>query len=163
MIKQHPAVLRVENFLKESNHPHLATILDDSAQTAQEAADQLQCEISQIAKSIVFHNLETDEAVLIIISGDQRVDEKLVAENLGISRKKLGKANADFVREKTGFVIGGVSPIGHIAKCTLMLDASLKRFETVWAAAGHPYAVFQSSPETLQDLTKANWVNVAKV
>ncbi|MHC5226461.1 YbaK/EbsC family protein [Ignatzschineria sp. LJL83] len=162
MIQQHPAVLRVENFLKENHHPHLVTILDDSAQTAQEAADQLQCEVSQIAKSIVFHNLENDQAVLVIISGDKRVDEKRVAEELGISRKKLGKANADFVREKTGFVIGGVSPIGHIAECILMLDPSLKRFETIWAAAGHPYAVFQSSPEALQLLTQATWIDVAK-
>lgn len=163
MIQQHPSVLRVENILKEHQHPHLATILDDSAQTAQEAADQLKCEVSQIAKSIVFHNLENDQAVLVIISGDKRVDEKRVAEELGISRKKLGKANAAFVRERTGFAIGGVSPIGHIAKCMLMLDLSLQRFETIWAAAGHPYAVFQSSPETLQNLTQAHWIDVAKV
>lgn len=157
----HPAIARVEHFLKEQTHPHMPIMLDDSARTAQEAADCLQCEISQIAKSIIFHNLTDDSAVLVIISGDKRVDEKKVTALLEISRSKLGKASADFVREKTGFAIGGVSPIAHVSNCTILLDDSLKRFSTIWAAAGHPKAVFQASPEALEMMTQATWVSVA--
>lgn len=158
---QHPAITRVENFLKTQVHPHMPIMLNDSARTAQEAADCLACEISQIAKSIIFHNLVDDSAILVIISGDQRVDEKQVATLLGISRSKLGKASPDFVRDKTGFAIGGVSPIAHSSHCTIFLDDSLQRFDIIWAAAGHPKAVFQSSPEALQLMTQAPWVSVA--
>lgn len=159
--EQHPAITRVQNFLQEKAHPHLPVLLDDSARTAQEAADCLECEVSQIAKSIIFHNLMDDSAVLVIISGDKRVNEKRVAALLEISRSQLGKASADFVREKTGFAIGGVSPIAHTSSCTIFLDDSLQRFETIWAAAGHPKAVFQASPETLEIMTQATWVSVA--
>lgn len=160
-MEQHPAITRVENFLKTQVHPHMPIMLDDSARTAKEAADCLTCEISQIAKSIIFHNLVDDSAILVIISGDQRVDEKQVATLLGISRSKLGKASPDFVRDKTGFAIGGVSPIAHSSNCTIFLDDSLQRFDIIWAAAGHPKAVFQSSPEALQLMTQAPWVSVA--
>lgn len=159
--EQHPAITRVEHFLKENDHPYMPIMLDDSARTAQEAADCLSCEISQIAKSIIFHNLVDNSAILVIISGDKRVDEKKVTALLEISRSKLGKASADFVREKTGFAIGGVSPIAHINHCTIFLDESLKRFDTIWAAAGHPKAVFQASPAALATMTKATWVSVA--
>ena len=160
-MEQHPAITRVENFLKTQVHPHMPIMLDDSARTAQEAADCLACEISQIAKSIIFHNLVDDSAILVIISGDQRVDEKQVATLLGISRSKLGKASPDFVRDKTGFAIGGVSPIAHSSNCTIFLDNSLQRFDIIWAAAGHPKAVFQASPEALQLMTQAPWVSIA--
>lgn len=158
---QHPAIARVEAFLSKKAHPHMPIMLDDSARTAQEAADCLQCEISQIAKSIIFHNLVNDDAILVIISGDKLVDEKKVTALLEISRSKLGKASADFVRDKTGFVIGGVAPIAHTSNCTIFLDDSLKRFETIWAAAGHPKSVFEASPQALEMMTEAAWVSVA--
>ncbi|UNM95582.1 YbaK/EbsC family protein [Ignatzschineria rhizosphaerae] len=157
----HPAITRVAKFLAQKSHPHRPIMLDDSARTAQEAADSLQCEISQIAKSIIFHNLVNDEAILVIISGDKRVDEKKVTALLEISRSKLGKASADFVREKTGFAIGGVSPVAHTSTCKIFLDESLKRFEVIWAAAGHPKAVFQASPQALEMMVDATWVSVA--
>ena len=161
MITDHPAVTRVTEFLKQHAHPHMPVILDDSARTASEAANSLGCDVAQIAKSIIFHNLENDSAVLVIISGDQRVAERKVADLLGISRKKLGKASADFVREKTGFVIGGVSPIAHTGECTVFLDESLRRFKSIWAAAGHPKSVFEASTEALQSFTEAPWVTVS--
>ncbi len=158
---QHPAITRVEDFLKTHQHPNMPIMLDDSARTAQEAADCLACEISQIAKSIIFHNLVDNSAILIIISGDKRVDEKKVSALLDISKSKLGKASAEFVRDKTGFTIGGVSPIAHTSHCTIFLDNSLQRFDTIWAAAGHPKAVFQASPTALKIMTQATWVSVA--
>ncbi|MEX8194816.1 YbaK/EbsC family protein [Comamonas guangdongensis] len=151
-------VQRVSRFLQDAGHPHAPRMLDGAARTAQEAADQLDILVGQVAKSIIFKRKSDGAAVLVVTSGDKRVDEKKVTELVG----KVGRADADFVKSSTGFAIGGVSPVAHATKVLTLMDAELQRFETVWAAAGHPYGVFPASPAQLQALTAAPWSNVVE-
>ena len=147
-------VQRVAALLQASGHAHAPVMLDDAARTAQQAADALGVSVGQIAKSIVFRRKSDDAAVLVVTSGDQRVDEKKV-EVLVCGGKRLGRADAAFVKARTGFSIGGVAPLGHAAPVLTLIDESLFRFEELWAAAGHPHAVFRLSPVELERLTKA--------
>src|SRR5688572_20111695 len=103
-------VQRVARVLQEQGHPHAPQMLDDAARTAQQAADALGIAIGQIAKSIIFRRKADESAVLVVTSGDRRVDEKKVEALVG----KTGRADADFVKRKTGYSIGGVSPVGHV-------------------------------------------------
>ena len=144
-------VERVTRVLQTQGHPHMPVMLDDAARTAQEAADGLGVQLGQIAKSVIFRRKQDDAAVLVVTSGDRRVDEKKVSALVG----KVGRADADFVKTKTGFTIGGVSPVAHLNPCVTLLDQDLWRFEDIWAAAGHPHGVFHLSPEDLQRLTGA--------
>ena len=126
-------------------------MLDASARTAQEAADGLGVQLGQIAKSVIFRRLRDAVAVLVVTSGDRRVDESKVAALVG----PVGRADAEFVKARTGFAIGGVAPLAHVQPTVTLLDRELWRFETLWAAAGHPHAVFQLQPEDLRRLTGA--------
>lgn len=155
------SVQRVAGVLDASGHPHIPRMLDDAARTAQQAADALGVAVGQIAKSIIFRRKLDDVAVLVVTSGDQRVDEKKVEALACPDGKRLGRADADFVKIKTGFSIGGVSPIAHATPSLTLIDASLFRFTEIWAAAGHPHAVFQLTPQQLQALTGAPVVDVA--
>ena len=103
------------------------------------------------AKSIVFRRKSDDAAVLVVTSGDKRVDEKKVEALVG----KLGRADAEFVKSKTGFSIGGVSPFAHAVAPVMLIDRELFRFEEIWAAAGHPHAVVRLHPRELEGLTGA--------
>jgi prolyl-tRNA editing enzyme YbaK/EbsC (Cys-tRNA(Pro) deacylase)/predicted Fe-S protein YdhL (DUF1289 family) len=154
-------VQRVAAFLQLRGHAHLPLMLDDAARTAQQAADGLGVLPGQIAKSIVFRRKSDDMAVMVVTSGDQRVDEKKLEALVCADGKRLGRADAAFVKARTGFSIGGVSPLAHAGEVLLVLDQSLQRFDTVWAAAGHPNAVFQLSPQALAQLTAAPWADVA--
>ena len=154
-------VQRVAALLQEKNHPHSPVMLDDAARTAQQAADVLGVALGQIAKSIVFRRRSDDVAVIAITSGDQRVDEKKLEPLVCPDGKRLGRADADFVKNKTGFSIGGVSPVAHATATVVLIDRSLFRFAEVWAAAGHPHAVFQLSPQDLERMTGAAVVDVA--
>jgi prolyl-tRNA editing enzyme YbaK/EbsC (Cys-tRNA(Pro) deacylase)/predicted Fe-S protein YdhL (DUF1289 family) len=156
-------VQRVAAFLQLRGHAHLPLMLDDAARTAQQAADGLGVLPGQIAKSIVFRRKSDDMAVMVVTSGDQRVDEKKLEAIVCADGKRLGRADAAFVKARTGFSIGGVSPLAHAGEVLLVLDQSLQRFDMVWAAAGHPNAVFQLSPQALAQLTAAPWVDVADV
>lgn len=120
--------------------------MEESARTAQMAADAIGCQVAQIVKSLVFKAQGQDLAILALVSGANRLDEKLVEEQLGF---KLEKANAAFVRDMTGFAIGGVAPVGHLKPSQTIIDQDLLLFETVWAAAGHPNTVFPISPPQL--------------
>ena len=133
-------------------------MLDDAARTAQQAADQLDVQLGQIAKSIIFRRKEDDTAVLVITSGDRRVDEKKVAALVG----KIGRADAEFVKQRTGFSIGGVSPVAHATPPVTLIDQDLLRFDLVWAAAGHPHSVFPLQPGDLQRLTGAPVADVVQ-
>jgi len=144
-------VQRVAKLLQEQGHPHAPVMLDDAARTAQQAADALGIGVGQIAKSIIFRRKSDDAAVLVITSGDRRVDEKKVDALVG----KTGRADADFVKARTGFTIGGVSPVGHVTKPVVLIDRELFRFEDIWAAAGHPHAVVRLRPQDLEALTGA--------
>ena len=117
--------------------------LPHSTRTAAEAAQAVGCEVAQIAKSLVFTGA-AGEAVLVITSGTNRVDEK----RLGLQR-----ASADFVREKTGYAIGGIPPVGLATPVRTLIDEDLLRFERIWAAAGTPNAVFELSPADLPRMT----------
>lgn len=147
---------RVQQKLLELGYANEVIELPDSTRTAQEAADAIGCEVAQIAKSILFR-LPDDRPLLVVASGGNRVNEKLVSSRLG---EKLGKADADFVRERTGFVIGGVAPLGHTEKIETLVDEDLFRFETIWAAAGHPKAVFQLTPDQLVQMTGGRVMSV---
>jgi len=154
-------VQRVAAALQEKGHPHGPRMLDNSARTAQEAADALGIAVGQIAKSIIFRRKSDDAAVLVITSGDRRVDEKKVeALVCAACGGKLGRADAEFVKAKTGFSIGGVSPVAHADLPVTLIDRELFRFAEIWAAAGHPHGVFKLTPADLERLTGAPVVDV---
>ena len=144
-------VQRVAEALRTAGHPHAPVVLDDAARTAQQAADALGVTVGQIAKSIIFRRRQDDAAVLVITSGDRRVDEKKVAALVG----RIGRAYAEFVKARTGFTIGGVSPVGHATPPVTLIDRELFRFDEIWAAAGHPHGVFKLCPQDLVALTGA--------
>ncbi len=150
-----PGVQRVTAVLAELGHPHAPRMLDDAARTAQQAADALGVALGQIAKSIIFRRKSDDVAVLVVTSGDLRVDEKKVQAIVCAEGGKLGRADADFVKDKTGFSIGGVSPLAHATPPVTLIDRELFRFDVIWAAAGHPHGVFPLSPADLVRLTGA--------
>jgi prolyl-tRNA editing enzyme YbaK/EbsC (Cys-tRNA(Pro) deacylase) len=143
------AVKRVSAALAEHGCAGQIKVLSDSARTAAEAAAALGIEVGQIASSLIF-KLPDGSPLLVITSGRHRVDTDLVASNLGI--EKLGRVDADYVKEKSGFSIGGVSPLGWISKPEIILiDEALNDYDIVWAAAGHPHAVY---PTTYDELTQ---------
>jgi prolyl-tRNA editing enzyme YbaK/EbsC (Cys-tRNA(Pro) deacylase) len=151
---------RVAAALAERGHPHAPRWLDVPVRTSQEAADHLGVAVGQIAKSVIFRRKSDERAVLVIASGDRRVDEKKVAALTGA----LGRADADFVKAKTGFSIGGVAPLAHTEPPVTLIDRELLRFDVVWAAAGHPNSVFALHPAQLEALTGgAPVVDVAQV
>ena len=154
-------VQRVALFLQTQGYDKVPHMLQDAARTAQQAADALGVELGQIAKSIIFRRKSDNVAVLVITSGYKRVDEAKVQALVCNVGAKLGRADADFVKLKTGFSIGGVAPMGHLVQPVTLIDKELFRFETVWAAAGHPNAVFEISPQKLQQFTNAPVADVS--
>jgi prolyl-tRNA editing enzyme YbaK/EbsC (Cys-tRNA(Pro) deacylase) len=151
-------VQRVAMALQAAGHPHAPRMLDDACRTAQQAADVLGILVGQVAKSIIFRRKSDDAAVLVIASGDRRVDEKKVEAQVG----KIGRADAEFVKTRTGFSIGGVSPVAHATPPVTLIDRDLLRFDVVWAAAGHPHGVFPLHPGDLQRLTGAPVMDVVQ-
>ena len=141
-VLQNPSVQRVSAKLKELGIAGEVHVLSDSARTAQEAADALGILVGQVASSIVF-KLDDESPLLVITSGRHRVDTKLVAEKLGV--QKLHRVDADYVKEKSGFSIGGVSPVGWVNPATILIDEALNDYEVVWAAAGHPHSVYPTT------------------
>lgn len=157
-------------------------MLDAAARTAQQAADALGVALGQIAKSIVFRRRPDDVAVLVVTSGDRRVDEGRVAKLVCGGGLTLGRADAEFVKASTGFSIGGVAPLAHYTSrgdasggirlgsgpaahahsCVTLIDRELFRFDAIWAAAGHPHAVFQLTPQQLLQLTGAPVADVVE-
>jgi prolyl-tRNA editing enzyme YbaK/EbsC (Cys-tRNA(Pro) deacylase) len=146
---------RVSDALRALGHAHPPVVLNDAARTAQQAADALGVALGQIAKSIIFRRKSDDAAVLVVTSGDLRVDEKKVQALVCGEGGKLGRADAEFVKSKTGFSIGGVSPLAHATPPVTLIDEALFRFTEIWAAAGHPHAVFRLTPSELQAMTGA--------
>lgn len=140
------AVQRVSAALIEFGCLGEIKVLSDSARTAVEAADGLGIAVGQIASSLIF-KLPDGSPLLIITSGRHRVDTQLVANNLGIA--DLPRVDADYVKEKSGFSIGGVAPIGWLSAATILIDQALSDYEIIWAAAGHPHAVYPTSYDEL--------------
>jgi prolyl-tRNA editing enzyme YbaK/EbsC (Cys-tRNA(Pro) deacylase) len=141
----------VSRALQALGHPHAPRFLDDAVRTSQQAADALGIEVGQVAKSVIFRRQSDDAAVLVVASGDRRVDEKKVAALVGA----IGRADAAFVKQRTGFSIGGVAPLAHATQPVTLIDRDLFRFGEIWAAAGHPHGVFMLSPRQLEAMTGA--------
>lgn len=147
----------VQSALREQGFSNVVMELPESTRTAAEAAQAVGCEAAQIAKSLIFRLAESGKPLLVIASGVNRVDENLMAQWIG---ETLAKADADFVREHTGFVIGGVPPIGHRERIQTVIDEDLFRYELIWAAAGHPKAVFRLTPAELKQMTDGTVISV---
>lgn len=124
--------------------------LSDSTRTAQEAAETIGCTVSEIAKSLVFKTSKTKRPILVIASGTNRVDTSKVGSLVG---EPVKKADADYIRDQTGFAIGGIPPVGHSQQLQTYIDKDLLNYETVWAAAGTPYSVFSVDSDDLITLT----------
>jgi prolyl-tRNA editing enzyme YbaK/EbsC (Cys-tRNA(Pro) deacylase) len=132
--------------------------MPQSTRSAQEAAAAVGCDVAQIVKSLIFRSITGDEAVLVLVSGADRVDEARLAEVIG---GQVERATADFVRARTGYAIGGVPPLGHTEPVVTLLDEHLLDHALVWAAAGTPRAVFSIDPADLLRITSAKVVAVA--
>lgn len=152
-----PAAQRVQAALSAHGLDIQVRELTVSTRTAQEAAQAVGCSVGQIVKSLVFRGQRSGQAVLILTSGANRVDLPLAAAQIG---EPLEKATADFVREVTGFVIGGVPPLGHTTPMVTYMDEDLLQYPTVWAAAGTPSAIFPIAPTDLQRVTRARVIRV---
>ena len=148
---------RVQSALERLGLSLQVVELPASTRTAAEAADSIGCTLGQIAKSLVFKTRQTNKPILVIASGKNRVDEKIIANLVG---EKIGKADADFVRQHTGFSIGGVPPVGHNELIETFIDADLIAYNEIWAAAGTPYAVFRTTGDVLLRATKGKVVTI---
>jgi Cys-tRNA(Pro) deacylase len=131
--------------------------LPESTRSAVEAANAIGCRVEQIAKSLIFKTKETNRPILVIASGVNRVNEKKLGEIVGES---VSKADAAFVRAETGFVIGGIPPVGHSRPLAAYIDETLLKFDEIWAAAGTPNAVFRLTPEDLLRITSGEVISV---
>lgn len=150
-----PSALKVQAALGDK---YEVLEFDAGTRTAADAAAAVGCAVAEIAKSLVFRGKASGRSVLVVTSGVNRVDEKKLAALIG---EKIARADAEFVREKTGFAIGGVPPVGHASAPIALIDEDLMRFEAIWAAAGTPNAVFRLRPEELTALTGGRIADVA--
>jgi prolyl-tRNA editing enzyme YbaK/EbsC (Cys-tRNA(Pro) deacylase) len=144
------SVQRVQTALTAAGGGHTVVALQESARTAADAARALGCRVDQIAKSLVFRGAQSQRAVLVVASGVNRVDEHKLA---GLIAEPIARADADFVRARTGYAIGGVPPIAHAEPLTILIDEDLLQWPEIWAAAGHPKTVFRLTPEDLVRMT----------
>jgi prolyl-tRNA editing enzyme YbaK/EbsC (Cys-tRNA(Pro) deacylase) len=146
----HSGVVRVRKALEEQGYAPEVVELERTARSAAEAADALGVRVEQIVKSLVFRGTRTGRPVLVLAGGANRVDERRISD---LFSEPVGMADAAYVREKTGFSIGGVPPVGHAERPTTFVDEDLLREEEVWAAAGHTHAVFGLDPAELVRIT----------
>jgi prolyl-tRNA editing enzyme YbaK/EbsC (Cys-tRNA(Pro) deacylase) len=160
-ILDHPSVTRVRAALTAAGAGGDVVVLDEHARTAALAAAQLGVDVAQIANSLVFAvpGGGGSDAVLVMTSGAHRVDTATVAALLGVER--LERADAELVRERTGFAIGGVAPVGHTTTLTTLVDVALAEHDQVWAAAGHPRTVFPTTFDELVRITAGRPAAVA--
>jgi prolyl-tRNA editing enzyme YbaK/EbsC (Cys-tRNA(Pro) deacylase) len=149
---------KVQRALHEQGFSLQVVELPDSTRTAVEAANAIGCKVEQIVKSLIFKAKRSEKPVLVIASGGNRVDERRIETLIG---EPLGKANANFVRQSTGFAIGGVPPVGHDQEIITFIDRDLLQYDEVWAAAGTPHAVFRLSPHDLERMTGGSVIDVA--
>jgi prolyl-tRNA editing enzyme YbaK/EbsC (Cys-tRNA(Pro) deacylase) len=148
---------KVQDALRSQGFNCIVIEHTESTRTAQEAADRAGCLLGQITKSLIFKGRTTNEPILVLTSGVNRVDEKRISEYAGES---IVRAGADFVRAVTGFAIGGVPPLGLVQKMDAYLDEDLLQYQTVWAAAGTPNAIFELTPADLIRMTDSRVVRV---
>lgn len=150
----------VQNTLKKGGLDCQVVVLPESTRTAVEAAMAISCQEAQIVKSLIFKTKSTEQPVLVLASGPNRVDEKVIQNYVG---EKITKADAKYTKDITGFTIGGIPPVGHkTAIDWLFIDEDLMKHESVWAAAGTPHAVFNIKSQDLVSLTKAKVISIQK-
>lgn len=141
---------KVQNALTELGYNYKVQEMPDSTRTAVEAAQAVGCEVSQIVKSLIFRTKHSGQAVLVVASGSNRVNEKKLAARLG---EPLERATPEFVRQQTGYAIGGVPPLGHANPVLTFVDEDLLQYAQIYAAAGTPFAIFGLTPADLVKMT----------
>ena len=152
------SVARVRTVLAVFGGTHEIVELTEPARTAADAARLVGCDVEQIANSLVFKVAARDDAILVMATGGRRVDPARIAEAVG---EPIAKADAEFVRTRTGFAIGGVAPVGHTAPpAQTLIDRDLLKWPEIWAAGGHPHTVFRLTPAELIQLTSGRVVTV---
>ena len=157
MTQLSPSAQKIQNLLNSLGYDYTVIEHAESTRTAQEAADRAGCELGQIVKSLIFRGKTSGKPILVLTSGANRVDEKRIS---GYAGETISRADADFVRTVTGFAIGGVPPIGHAEKMETYLDEDFLSFQTIWAAAGTPNAIFELKTEDLQKMTNGKIAQV---
>jgi len=151
---------KVQDALRNLGFSNQVVEREETTRSSADAAAAIGCTVAQIAKSVIFRAKGSGRPILVIASGPNRVNEKAIEALIG---ERLGKADADYVRERTGFVIGGVAPIGLAQKVETFIDEDLVKFSEIWAAAGTPNAVFKLSPDELRNMTGGRVVNIRVV
>src|SRR5215510_5002344 len=152
-----PSAQKIQDLLNSLGYQYTVIEHAESTRTAQEAADRAGCELGQIVKSLIFKGNDSGKPILVLTSGANRVDEKRISEYAG---EAIGRASADFVRAVTGFAIGGIPPFGHLQKLETYFDEDFLKYETIWAAAGTPNAIFEVKTSDLQKITEAKTARV---
>ncbi|MDH3601028.1 MAG: YbaK/EbsC family protein [Candidatus Tectomicrobia bacterium] len=147
----HPTTQKVVNTAHNLGLDIEIKEFEDSTRTADEAAHAVGCMVAQIVKSLLF--IVASQPTMALVSGINRLDERKLADLCGVSRKQVKRSNADMARDVTGFAIGGVPPFGHTTQLPTYIDADLQQFDTIWAAAGTPKAVFAITPQELVNAT----------
>ena len=151
---------KIQDLLNKNGWQHTMVEMPETTRTAADAAASIGCTVAQIVKSIIFMTRDTHHAILVAASGVNRVDESRVRQLIG---EAIQKADADFVRNQTGFAIGGVPPLGHTHKIHTLIDQDLFSYEEIWAAAGTPNAVFKLKPKELVEMTGGTVTEIKKV
>ena len=152
-----PAAQRVQDVLRAKGLEAHVRHMPASTRTAQDAADACGCQVGQIVKSLIFRGARSGQAYLLLVSGANRVDEAVAATQIG---EPLSRPDAQFVRDATGFAIGGIPPLGHATPIATFMDEALLDYELVWAAAGTPDAVFPIAPGRLAEAVGAKTIRV---
>jgi len=155
-----PSAKKVQAALQSLGYHHQIIEHEETTRTAEEAAATIGCEVGQIVKSLIFKTKQTSKAILVIASGSNQVDEKIIRREIG---EKIGRADAEFVREQTGFAIGGVPPVGLIQNLLTFIDEDLLEYNEIWAAAGSPNAVFKMTPNELMEMSDGKVMKLAKI
>jgi prolyl-tRNA editing enzyme YbaK/EbsC (Cys-tRNA(Pro) deacylase) len=157
MTQLSPSAQKIQNLLISLGYSYTVVEFSESTRTAQEAADRAGCELGQIVKSLIFRGKISGKPILVLTSGSNRVDEKRIS---GYAGETISRADADFVRSVTGYAIGGVPPIGHTQNMETFLDEDFFSYQTIWAAAGTPNAIFELKTEDLQKMTNGKIAQV---
>lgn len=148
---------KVQDTLRALGFPHQVIELEQPVRTAAAAAAAVGCDVGQIANSLIFRAERSGRPVLVVARGGRRVDETKIASLIG---EPIGKADPAFVRERTGFAIGGVAPLGHAEPIETLIDAELMTLDIVWAAAGHPNSLFKLAPQELVAMSRGRVAEV---
>ncbi len=152
-----PSAQKIQTLLTELGYSYTVVEHSESTRTAQEAADRANCQLGQIVKSLIFRGKNSSKPILVLTSGANRVDEKNISQ---FANESIVRAEVEFVRQVTGFAIGGVPPLGHLEKMETYIDEDFLQYQTIWAAAGTPNAIFELQTVDLQKMTNGKIVKV---